>query len=894
MLYLKTLIPFLLLNSIFLFAQEKEITGTIKNINNEVLINANILAFPLNSNSSKASKFSTSNNEGKYRLLLQKNSSYVLEVSHLGYSTIKDTIHSSESGKKNFYLKFLSEKLEEVVISNNTSIKVRKDTITYRPKKFITGKEQKLKDVLKKLPGIDVDRSGNVTINNKAVTKILIDGKEFLTGDEKIGVNNIPANVIEEIEALDNYTKVSFLKDLNNSQQLALNIKLKKDKKKFAFGEMGAGLGETKKHILQPTLFYYSPKTNINVIGDFNNIGKKTFTIQDYVNFEGGIKRISSDPATYIDLFTDDFSQFLTQQNFVFNKNDFGAFSINHNLSKELEISGYSIVSKDKTQTNQQNIISYPLGQNLNEDRNTSKNNDFFFSLNKASLRYQGKDNLDIEYEAFLKTNSGNSNLLVKSTAFQKATFSNQNNKSTLLNFTQALSINKLFTTAHTTSVDFNHKYSDGSSNNNWVFNNPIFSDIIPIQGNSKNITLLQNKENKGADFNFNLKHYWAFHRLHHIYPEIGIRYTNQNYKTTDFQEINENVIAFDKANFNNHLDYELQDAYVGLYYKTKIRKFTFKPGVFYHKYSWSIQQFNTELRNAEKFVVLPELKIDWELSNSHKMNLRYNLNSNFGKASQLINRFTINSFNQVFRGNPNLENELAHNILLTYSKFNVFKGYFFNTNINYNRSIKAIRNNTIINGINQISTLLYTSLPEDSYRLNFSYSKKIGRHKVKLNSRNSLLKYSRKINNTIQDLESQSYSYNLEGTVNFKNASNIKIGWNQNFNIFNSESNSNRFTKTNPFVNVEYYFFKNFTFNLDYNFTYFENKSQNEINQFSIGNTSLKYKQESSLWTFTLNMDNLFDTKFLNESSFNQFLVNNQRTFIQGRTIVFKAEYSF
>ena len=375
---------------------------------------------------------------------------------------------------------------------------------------------------------------GNVTVNGKAVTKLLVDGKEFFTGDEKLGVNNIPAGVVDEIEALDNYSEISFLKGLSDSEQLALNIKLKDGKKEFAFGELEGGGGIENRYLIHPTLFYYSPKTSVNFIGDINNIGKKSFTTQDYVNFEGGFARFNEDPSAYFNLFNDEFAQFLSQRDFIFNRNNFGAFSINQNLSSHLNLSAYTILSSGDIETRQENEIAYLTDENLNEERLTTHNNDVFFSLTKTELRFIGNKNLDIKYEQFLKTNKGETNSNLQSFTLLESTFLKQANNSVSSDFTQKLSINKQFNREHTTSINSSHKYIDSDNVGLLKFNRPIFSGLIPLEETDDAISLNQLRKNKGHDLNFNVKHYWVLHRYHHIYPEAGIRYIDQMYDTED------------------------------------------------------------------------------------------------------------------------------------------------------------------------------------------------------------------------------------------------------------------------------------------------------------------------------------------------------------------------
>lgn len=874
------------------FGQTMTLKGKILDTLQSPLSNANILFFPT-TNQGKV-LFSISDTEGNYQVKLEKNLPYLLEIGYLGYQSYKDTVQLDQNTIKNITLTPSSESLDEIILTERTPIKIREDTITYRPEKFLTGEERKLRDILKKLPGLEVDRAGNVTVNGKPVTKLLVDGKTFFTGDEKLGVNNIPADVVDEIEALDNYNEVSFLKGLSDSEQLALNIKLKDGKKKFAFGELEAGGGIEDRYALHPTLFYYSPKTSINVIGDFNNVGKKSFTVQDYVDFEGGFRRFSDDPSAYFNLYSDEFAQFLSQRDFTFNRTNFGALSLNQTLSRSLTLSGYSILSGGDIRTRQENSITYLSGQNLDEERVTTEDNDLFFSLTKASLRYVGDQDLDINYEVFLKTNQGEARSSLQSFTTIEDTFLDQQSTPTASDLTQKLSINKRFSNKHTTSLNVSHKYFDVTTVGRLNFNRPIFLGIIPIEDAGEDIFLNQERENKGHDFNLNLKHYWVLHRFHHIYPEVGVRYIDQFYDTSDSQDIEGTTNDFTAAGFNNDLDYRLSDTYLGFQYKAKAGKFIFKPGVFYHYYDWKIEQLDTELRQTGKTVVLPELNVDWEINSSHKLKLRYNLNARFGEASQFANRLRLASFNQVFQGNSRLENELYHSARLTYIKSSLFKGTFFNAGVNYTNRLESIRNETIINGIDQINTVLLTSLPENSYQGSFQYTKIVADYKFKIGGGASFSDYSRNINTILQDFTRQNYSYSLGISTRFKKAPNIDVTWTQVFNSFQSNTTTTNFTQIDPSINLEYRFLKDFVVNTDYTFTYYENTSQNQINRFSIGNASLLYAQEDSPWSFTLAVDNIFDTRFRNENSFNQFLINDTRTFIQERTTLFKIAYGF
>jgi len=875
-------------------AQEIILSGIIKDTLNIALENANVLAVPLSEEGQI--KFSITDTEGNYVLRLKPNKNYRIELSYLGYQKITDSVNLSKDTIKNYLLIPSNQNLDEVIITERIPVKVREDTITYRVNKFTDGSERKLRDVLKKLPGIEIDRDGNTTVNGKAVTKLLVDGREFFTGDEKLGVNNIPADVIDEIEALDNYSEVSFLKGLNDSEQLALNIKLKEGKKKFAFGDLEIGGGVDDRYVIHPTLFYYSPKTSINAIGDFNNIGKKEFTIQDYFNFEGGFDILGADPSAYLSLFRDDFARFLQQRDFIFNRNNFGALSFSQELTETIRLNAYSIVSANTLSTRTENDLVYLTGTSPNENRVTMQNNDLVFSINKLQLRHSSSDNLDIKYEAFLKTNRANGITdLVSQTVLDTTTVNTQSQPESI-DFTQKLSLNKRFNKKHTSSLITSYKLAINEKENNYLFNQEVFSNQIPFMDQGTDFfNLGQNTENRISDLRINLKHYWVLNRFHHIYPEAGLNILNQQYETSDIQLLENGENTFFNNGFNNDATFDLVESYAGLTYKAKAGKFIFKPALFYHYYDWKIDQFNNNLRNTGKPILLPKLNIDWKIKSSEKLRFIYRYTSRFAEASQLANRLRLTNFNRLFAGNENLENELNQNLLLSYSKFSFFKSINFNANFSYTNRPRSIRNTTQIEGIDQINTLVFSNLPENDYSLNSSFTKELGKYKFTTRGGINFSDYSRIINQQEQNFNSNRFSYEIIGKTDFNKGPNFQVGLRQSFNSFNgSATNQNRFTQIDPYINVDYTFWNDFTFTADYTFTYYENRDQNEINRFQTANASLFYNKESSPWSFELSATNVFNIDFRNLNSINQFLISDTRTFLQPRILLFKVGYKF
>ena len=232
---LQVLLFFLLAAITQVVAQTHNLTGVVTDTLQNPLPFTNILAKPTNPEVEMA--FAIADEQGRYKLVLEKGQDYTVSIRFLGFKPYTFKIKLTENSKENIQLKQSNNELDEVIVISDQAVTVREDTITYKTDVFTTGEERKLREVLKKLPGVEVDKKGVVTVNGKKVSKLLVDDKDFFGGNTKLGVENIPADAVDEVEVIDNFTEIGFLKGLNDSDKMALNIKLKEGKKKFMFGD---------------------------------------------------------------------------------------------------------------------------------------------------------------------------------------------------------------------------------------------------------------------------------------------------------------------------------------------------------------------------------------------------------------------------------------------------------------------------------------------------------------------------------------------------------------------------------------------------------------------------------------------------------------------------------
>ena len=290
--------------------------GVVKDSIGTPLEMANAIA--INTVTKKLDSYGFTDAKGNYKLNLNKNTTYNIKVSYIGFKTADITIKTGETNlTKNINLN-TDNSLDEVNITYKMPVTVKGDTIVYDADSFKNGTEKKLGDVLDKLPGVEVNDDGEIEVEGKTVKKIMVEGKDFFDGDSKIATKNIPADAIDKIQVLKNHSEVGQMSSVtDNEDNIVINIKLKEGKKNFWFGEVSAGLGfamEDSRYLAHPKLFYYSPKYSINIITDVNDIGEVPFTMRDYFKFTGGFRSFGQSNGTNFNVGSNDIS-FLTLRN---------------------------------------------------------------------------------------------------------------------------------------------------------------------------------------------------------------------------------------------------------------------------------------------------------------------------------------------------------------------------------------------------------------------------------------------------------------------------------------------------------------------------------------------------------------------------------------------------
>ena len=871
-------------------AQNITLQGFVKDSIQNPLSYANIIAKPLDK--TKNLQFAITDSDGYYKLLFNKGDILTISISYLGYKPIEYQFIALKNSKKDFILKQSSESLDEIVIE--MPVTVKGDTTTYKTDKFVDGTERKLKNVLKKLPGVEVGKNGSITVQGKKVTKMLVDGKKFFGGNSKLAVENIPADAVGNVDVIDNYNEVAFLKGLTDSNEMAMNINLKEDKKRFVFGDVEVGKGNKDFYKTSANLFYYAPKINVNFIGNLNNIGEKTFTFRDYLSFSGGINSVFSGNFNFRG---GDFAQFMQSNDVVKSDQKFGALNITKTASSKLDVSGFAIFSSSNIGNFKEDFNEY---NTFTEQRTNSTNADNLLGIGNLNIEFtpNSKEKWYARSQVKRTNNTQFNSLNSIVNNVENNIQTNRNLTATYIN--QNIEWHKRQNDKHTFSSIVNYVFDKSKKDAFWETQNPILQGLIPTDNSQNLIRILQEKNTQEQNIDGVFKHFWEINNSNHIYSTFGNKLLIEDFFTDDSQQLdNGNSNNFNTNGFGNAVNFKLNDLFAGVHYKFRTGIFTFKQGAFLHNYNWQVNQ-QTQT-NKNKWLVLPDFLAKIEFNKSKKITINYNLKTSFSDASRFANQFYLQSYNSVFKGNENLENNLYHAARIYYSRFSLYRGLMLFVNLNYNKQIQGVRNTVAFDvnntdpaqRINQFLTAKLFQNPSEDLRGNIHLEKSIKNIKYKFDVGFNNSSYIQEIDSNLQTNKNKSYNYEAGFETMFDNFPTIEIGVSRDIGRFVSPSNTSKFITTQPFATIDYDFLEGFIFNFDYKKSIYENKDLGQKNTYEIANTTLSYKNENSAWSYKISAQNLLNAQFKQSNRFSDYVVSDSKTFILPRIIMFSIGYN-
>ena len=224
--------------------------------------------------------FGTTNSEGVFEKVVVSGV-YVVTIKKLGFTSITEEVSVSKDLNLSYVLLPETNQLQNVVITSRPKLmRIKEDTISYNLKAVVDGTENKIEDVIKKLPGLDIDQDGKVLYKGQQIDNVLIDGNEFFGKKHQMATQNINAEMIEGIDLLTNYA--GFALAAGGKKGIALNLKTKDPFKNKWVSDIVAGYGINNAARWHSNSFKFFKKGNIAILSDFNTIAKTPISVEDY------------------------------------------------------------------------------------------------------------------------------------------------------------------------------------------------------------------------------------------------------------------------------------------------------------------------------------------------------------------------------------------------------------------------------------------------------------------------------------------------------------------------------------------------------------------------------------------------------------------------------------
>jgi hypothetical protein len=774
--------------------------------------------------------FTVSNSQGGFAFNNVPDGSYILSVTSVGYGEVKKpvTVLGQSVNVGTISISKTAEVLSTVVINNNPPVKQNGDTLDYSASQFKVNPDATSEDLIKKMPGVTVDRkTGAVTAQGETVKKVTVDGRDFFGDDATATLRNLPADVVDKIQVFDKLSDQAQLTGFDDGNTTkSINIVTKKDMRTGNFGRVYAGYGTDDRYSGGGNVSFFNNARRISLVGLVNNVNQQNFSSEDLLgvsgggrggggrrggrgggNFRGGSSNFTVGPQSGI-----------AKTN---------AFGVNYSdaWGKKIDVTGSYFFNNSNTDNNQtlsqQNFLKEDSSQYY--DENTLSHN----------TNYNNRVNFRLTY----RIDSNNTIIATSNLNFQK------NNSTNLVSGSNFLDPNNQNILSKTEN-DINSN-SNGSSNSNMI----LFRHAFAKRGRSISLGIFQSYNNRDADNYLNAynsyykstvqqdtvkqlsdqNNYTNQYRFNLVYTEpIAPKTQFQINYEPSFQKSKADQQTFNYDNAGGK--YSLRDTSLSNKfdntYNTQNAGITIRHGDRNNMIAAGVSYQYSELKSSQVF---PQVSfIDNSYSNflanafsrfklSPKSTLRVIYRGSVSPPSVTQLQNVINNSNQFFytTGNPDLQQQYTNNLIARYNYTNSGKGQSFFANVffqninNYvtNATYTASKDSTLTNTV----TLYKGSQLSKPVNMNgyinarsfftFGMPLKSIKSNINLNAGLSYAKQPGMINN-VENI-SNAYNYNLGAVLssNINEYIDFDLSYSANINTVKNSIqpnlNNNYFTQS-------------------------------------------------------------------------------------------------
>ena len=709
-------ITFTLLANLFtliLFAQKFTVTGVVVDSDGKPLESAACVL--LNSSDSSLINFSRSNTEGVFKLKnIPVGTAYTLRVTYVGYEPFLQDIpkdfkaETLDAGA--IRMVSLSKMLDAAVVTGQrNAVTFKNDTTEFDAAAFRVQPNATGEDLLKKLPGVEVDKDGNVKAQGEQVKQILVNGKKFFSNDPKIATQNIPAGAIKKVQVFDKKSDQAEFSGVDDGQRdKTINFELKDEYSKGTFGNITAGAGTDERYTLKGGINKFSKGQQLSVLGLGNNINKQGFSFEDYSSYTGMSQRMAGGGAVRVEISGDNSSVPLDfGRNSGFTTTWAGGVNFNKQLSPKTEINtNYFYNNSDKNfdkTTDRQNFLP-----NRTYNTNSRSNSNSLNDNHRLNLV------LDHKLDSFntLKLTSSFSITTNKSTSESQTSTSNADklleNFGNRLNFTEGsgMNLNNSLLWRHrfqkkgrTLTANFNYNQGQSKQNNDLNAVNDFYdtdtgtSNLIRRDSTVQTDDRVNDRNTYGTSLTY----------TEPIAKRTFLEFTYSYRKTNNDADRKVDTIRNGEHYFNSTLSNVFNNDFIyhrgGINLRYTKKEINFSTGVQYQESllrGLNVTK-NTETKPNPFRNFLPTARFSYEFTSSQRIGLDYDTDVREPSIDQLQPISDNSDPLNIYQGNPALNPEYNHRLRLRYNNFNQANMHSFFSNINFNYTLDKIVNEQVV-----------------------------------------------------------------------------------------------------------------------------------------------------------------------------------------------------
>ena len=571
--------------------------------------------------------------------------------------------------------------LKGVTISDVNAVKVKEDTVEYNAAAYKVREGAAVEDVIKKLPGVDVDKDGNITAQGKSVSKVRLNGKDYMAGDVTSLTKNLPADLVQNIQVVDDYGDQANITGIKTGDpQKVLNINIKQDKNYGYFGQATVGGGrdaipqthgttDDDRYIASANVFSFNGNRQIAVSGNLNNTNTNLF------NFGGGGGR--GGPGGPPPGFGSGTNGITTARSFGLNYRDnwgkkvtaYGSYSFSNNTINTITNSIQNNISADNPTTNNTNTTEQDgkLNHRFNFNIEWKPDTVNYFKIT-PSFSYASVNTNENQTSDLLATNTG---------ATQSNYVLNLLSNSSAPNYGLNVLYNHRFSTR---GRNFSVLVTSGSTKSS-QYQNPVY-DYLAGKANAP-VNQMINTNSRTDSVGTSVSYMEPLSKLSFLEFNYGYHYANTTAnKTTDTLADNGDITRYDLL--SNDYKFQFITNRFGLNYRFIEKKYNYTLGIAAQPSLLQGSSLESAPTHITTFNFSPVARFIYNFSRSQALTINYNGSSSSPTYSELQPVTDFSSASYPVQGNPDLKPEYNNTFSIRYNKFDFASGNVFFSNINF------------------------------------------------------------------------------------------------------------------------------------------------------------------------------------------------------------------